>query len=137
DALATVTGGPIDLAPGVSNNSAFTASYKVTQDDVDAGKFSNTATVTGNYTDGDGDPQTATDVSGTDATNDTPTVTDIAQNPSITLVKAVTSTEPAGGYKLDDIITYGVAVRDTRSFPPRRSSDLDALATVTGGPIDL
>src|SRR5690606_18980601 len=101
DALATVAGGPIaSLAPNGTDNTTFTATYMVTQADVDAGKFSNTATVTGNYTDGDGDPQTATDVSGTDATNNTPTVTDIAQNPSITLLKTVTSTEPAGGYKL-------------------------------------
>jgi hypothetical protein len=46
DPLVTVTGGPLaSLAPGASDSDTFTASYTITQADIDAGSFSNTATV--------------------------------------------------------------------------------------------
>ncbi|MEB2782986.1 hypothetical protein U3A58_21610, partial [Algoriphagus sp. C2-6-M1] len=48
DPLVDVVGGPIaSLAPNVSNNSTFTADYTLTQEDIDAGFFTNTATATG------------------------------------------------------------------------------------------
>jgi LPXTG-site transpeptidase (sortase) family protein len=44
----TISGGPIaSLAPGASDNTTFTGSYTITQADIDAGSFTNTATVTG------------------------------------------------------------------------------------------
>jgi LPXTG-site transpeptidase (sortase) family protein len=50
----TISGGPIaSLAPGVSNNTTFTGSYTLTQPDVDAGSFTNTATATGTSPVGD------------------------------------------------------------------------------------
>jgi hypothetical protein len=57
DPTATVVGDPIaELAPGATDNTTFTASYVVTQADLDLGYFTNTATVTGNYTDANGVP---------------------------------------------------------------------------------
>ncbi|MCS5491213.1 DUF7507 domain-containing protein, partial [Algoriphagus limi] len=48
DPLVNVIGGPISsLAPGVSNNSTFTAQYVLTQQDIDFGSFTNIATVSG------------------------------------------------------------------------------------------
>jgi hypothetical protein len=48
DPQVTVSGGPIAvLNPGVTDNSTFTAIYTLTQEDIDAGTFTNTATVTG------------------------------------------------------------------------------------------
>jgi len=51
DTGATVSGGPItSLAPGASDSTTFTATYTVKQADIDAGTYTNTATVTGDGT---------------------------------------------------------------------------------------
>ena len=51
DTGATITGGPItSLAPGESDSTTFSATYTVTQTDIDAGMYTNTATVTGDGT---------------------------------------------------------------------------------------
>ena len=65
----TISGGPIaSLAPGASDNTTFTGTYTVAQADINAGSFTNTATVTGtppsgpNVTDPDSDTQALTGV---------------------------------------------------------------------------
>ena len=48
DPDATITGGPIvSLAPGAVDTTTFTGEYTLTQLDINAGTFTNTATVTG------------------------------------------------------------------------------------------
>src|SRR5690606_33233476 len=86
----------------------YTAAYTITQADVDAAKVSNTAKVTSK------DPfnNDIDDDSGTSTTNDDPTETPIAQTGKITLVKTVTGTVPAGGYKLNDVINYTFKVKN-------------------------
>ncbi|MDQ2068251.1 hypothetical protein Q9295_17980, partial [Xinfangfangia sp. CPCC 101601] len=96
------------LAPGATDT--FTATYTITQDDIDAGGVSNQATATGGYTDLDGDPQSVSDLSGTDVDNNTTTVTPLAQDPGIALVKAGVA-GGAGG--LGDTITYTFTVTNT------------------------
>jgi uncharacterized repeat protein (TIGR01451 family) len=60
DPLVTVVGGPIaTMAPGDVDSTTFTAVYALTQADIDAKIFTNTATVEG--TDPDGDPVSDTD----------------------------------------------------------------------------
>ncbi|WP_373396586.1 hypothetical protein V8V91_17740 [Algoriphagus halophilus] len=44
--LSAITPGPVTLAPG--ENQVFTATYTITQSDMDAGQVDNTATATGN-----------------------------------------------------------------------------------------
>jgi hypothetical protein len=69
DPLVTVIGGPIaSLAPGATDNTTFTALYELTQADIDAGSFTNTATVFGTagvnaYVDTDSDVQVFTQTS--------------------------------------------------------------------------
>ncbi|WP_343534536.1 Ig-like domain-containing protein, partial [Pedobacter sp.] len=86
----------------VGESWVYTASYTITQTDVNAGKVSNTAVVTSKDPAGND----VTDNSGTDTNNDSPTETPIPQSGKISLVKSVTSTTPAGGYKLGDRIDY-------------------------------
>ncbi|MFB9212416.1 beta strand repeat-containing protein, partial [Echinicola jeungdonensis] len=47
DPQVTVSGSAITLAPGATDNSTFTAVYALTQADIDAGTFTNTAEVNG------------------------------------------------------------------------------------------
>jgi len=61
DPLLTVIGGPIDLAVGEEDNTNFTGSYTIIQDDIDAGEFENQAEASGT-------PPTGSDV--TDLSDD-------------------------------------------------------------------
>jgi len=50
DPVVTVVGGPIaSLVSGASDSTTFTAVYTLTQADIDAGSFTNTATATGHF----------------------------------------------------------------------------------------
>ena len=74
DPLVTMAGGPIALlAVGASDTTTFSATYVITQADVDLGHFDNTASVTGDAAttggtpilDAGGNPVTTTDISDT------------------------------------------------------------------------
>ena len=80
-----MVGGPIvSLAPGQVDSTTFTASYILTQDDVNAGQFTNQATATGTPPSGADVTDLSDDNSNTE--ND-PTVTTICNAASIALIK--------------------------------------------------
>ena len=84
DPLVTISGVAIaTLAPGAIDTASYTASYVITQQDIDAGLFTNQATATGTAP----DTTIVTDLSGTTISNNTPTVTDICQNDAIAIKK--------------------------------------------------
>ncbi|MCH7784657.1 MAG: gliding motility-associated C-terminal domain-containing protein [Bacteroidetes bacterium] len=85
----------------------YTASYAITQDDIDAGQVTNQATVEGTAP----DLSVVTDDSGTATDNDDPTVTDLCQDPpAIAIVK--TSSYDDGGDCSDpgELIDYTFTV---------------------------
>ena len=126
DTGATVSGGPIaSLAVGASDSSTFTASYTITQTDIDAGTYTNRATVTGDGTGTD-------DVTATD--NDTQV---LATGASITLSKTGTLNDDDGipGVSAGDTISYAFTVTNIGDMPVTDITLADPGATVSGGPI--
>jgi uncharacterized repeat protein (TIGR01451 family) len=125
DPTATVVGDPIaSLAPGATDNTTFTATKVVTQADLDLGYFTNTATVTGNYTDANGDPQTATDT-------DSETV-NATQTATVTLSKDATDLTYA---LVGDVIDFTFTVENTGNVTLYNVTLDDPTATVVGDPI--
>ncbi|MCO6477172.1 MAG: DUF11 domain-containing protein [Phaeodactylibacter sp.] len=110
----SVSGGPLaSLAPGASDNSTFTASYTLTQADIDAGSFSNQATATGDDPNGSPVEDTASDDPATPAADD-PTVTPLPQYPELTVTKTdALDLGPNGLPDEGDVITYIITVMNT------------------------
>ncbi|WP_367390402.1 beta strand repeat-containing protein [Lewinella sp. LCG006] len=135
DPLVTVMGGPLaSLAVGASDNTTFTASYVITQADIDAGSVTNQATATG--TDPDGNP--TTDVSDdNDNLEDDPTVTSLPQNPAIAIIKSGTFQDESGdGFaQVGETITYAFTVTNTGNVTLTNITVTDPLVTVMGGPL--
>ncbi len=135
DALlgANLLGGPITLTPGQVDTTSFTGTYALLQADIDAGQVENTATVSG--TPPTGAP--VTDVSGTDATNDTPTVVLVGQAPAITLLKTVDDSATTDGATVGELLTYTFTVTNTGNVTLRSVTLADVLPGIvlSGGPI--
>jgi uncharacterized repeat protein (TIGR01451 family) len=129
DPLVTVSGEPITLLPGQSDSTTFTAAYTLTQSDINAGTFTNTATTTG--TPPVGDPVTDED----DDTQPLPS------NPSITLVKSgalnLDLVAPTGVANPGDVINYTFTVTNTGNVTLTNVTVTDPLVTVSGEPITL
>ena len=127
DPKVTVSGGPITLAPGASNNSTFTAVYTLLQSDINAGTFTNIATATGTQ---------PLDGTVTDTDDDTQT---LDANSSIDLVKTGTLhndvVAPNDASNAGDQITYVFSVTNTGNVTLTNVTITDPKVTVTGGPI--
>ena len=132
DPLVTMLGGPIvSLAPGAIDTTTYTASYTITQQDIDAGVFSNQATATAAPPTG----VDVTDLSGTSTTNDTPTDTPICQSASVALVKVGTYDDGDCTAAVGDVITYAFSVSNTGNVTLSNVIVEDPLVTMLGGPI--
>ena len=136
DPLVAVSGGPITLFPGVTNTTSFTAVYTITQQDIDDGFFTNTATVNGTGPNG----EAASDVSDDPADgtgNDDPTTVNFVQTPSLALEKVDDisgfSTPPVEG----DTITYSFRIENTGNVTLTNVVVDDPLVNVTGTPVTL
>ncbi|SOC04720.1 uncharacterized repeat protein (TIGR01451 family) [Rhodobacter sp. JA431] len=134
DAKVTVSGGPLaTLASGASDSSTFTATYTISQADIDAGSVSNTATVSGSPPSG----APVGDTSGTAPDNDDDTITDLAASPGIALVKSATLNDDDGtpGVSAGDTIDYAFTVTNTGNVTLTAITVSDAKVTVSGGPL--
>ncbi|HRO08156.1 MAG TPA: hypothetical protein PK047_04765, partial [Saprospiraceae bacterium] len=128
DPKVTVAGGPISsMAPGAVDNSTFTATYVITQADINAGNVENTAEVSGK----DPDNSDVTDVD----TEDTP----LGQSSSIKLWKsgAYVDTNSDGIVNVGDHIHYNFTVKNTGNVTLTNVIVTDPKITVTGGPVTL
>ncbi|WP_173003051.1 gliding motility-associated C-terminal domain-containing protein [Chitinophaga sp. SYP-B3965] len=111
-----------NLAPGVAHTETY--EYPITQADRDMGSVTNSATVSANTPTG----ITVTDVSGTSAMNDDPTVTTLSTTASLTLVKT--------GVFSGNIITYTFAVTNTGSVTLSNITYSDVKLGITGKALD-
>ena len=123
----SVSGGPIaSLAPGATDNSTFTGSYTLTQADIDAGNFVNTAEACGTAPGGEVcDPDD----------HDEP----LPQNAAIELEKSGTFVDENGdGFaQVGETISYSFAVTNTGNvtLTDVDVTDLVGGVSVSGGPI--
>ncbi|WP_229676794.1 DUF7507 domain-containing protein [Pedobacter psychrotolerans] len=145
DTKVTVTGGPITLAPGATDNSTFTAAYTITQADVDAGRVDNLATATGK--DPKGNPVTDDSESGNPADPNNPatpacptcTITPLPSSPAIRLTKtgSFADANNNGKAEVGETINYTFKVENPGNVTVSDIKITDTKVTVTGGPITL
>jgi gliding motility-associated-like protein/uncharacterized repeat protein (TIGR01451 family) len=111
----------------------FTATYAITQEDIDAGEVVNQAFVEG--LDLEGIP--VTDISGTAIGNDDPTIIDLCQEMGIALEKVgvFDDNNGDGSAQVGETITYAFTVYNTGSVTLYNITIEDPLVTVVGGPI--
>lgn len=101
-----LTGDPIPmLAPGAVNTDAYSATYVLTQEDLDRGNIDNIATVTGTPPRGD------------DVTDEAEVSVPTLSRPSIQLTKAADAGALGDPPAVDDIITYSFLIENTGNVP--------------------
>ena len=136
DPIVNVQGGPITLAPLASDATSFTATYIITQDDIDMGSRENQATVTGFTLLG----QEVNDLSDESSEfGDDPTITDLCQGAQIALVKMATPNDENGNgcIDVDETIDYSFIVTNTGNVTLTGVFIMDGLVNVQGSPITL
>ncbi|PRY86043.1 beta strand repeat-containing protein, partial [Donghicola tyrosinivorans] len=104
DAGVTLTGGPIaSLLPGASDSTSYTASYVLTQSDIDSGSVGSTALVT------------ATTPMASQVTDTSTTDTALTQAADIAIAKTVSHTDAdqSGTVTLGDTLTYTITVTNS------------------------
>ncbi|MEY8019721.1 gliding motility-associated C-terminal domain-containing protein, partial [Muriicola sp. SD30] len=140
DPLVEVIGGPLTtLEPGQSDSTTFTATYTITQADIDAGSFQNTATVTAFIPDNgpistlSDDPDDSTDIdSDGDGNPDDPTVTIIVGPPGIDAVDDDFSANPVNGVSGGVVANSNVLDNDTLDGITVDPADVTITSTPTG-----
>ncbi len=140
DPLVTVTGGPLEiLEPGESDTTTFTATYTITQADLDAGSFQNTAIVEGFIPDNgpistlSDDPDDPSDIdSDGDGNPDDPTVTVLVGAPGINAVDDDFRANPINGGTGGIVANSNVLDNDTLDGVTVNPDDVVISSTPTG-----
>ncbi len=140
DPLVMVSGGPLEiLEPGESDITTFTAVYTITQADIDAGSFQNTAIVEGFIPDNgpistlSDDPDDPTDIDRDgDGNPDDPTVTVLTGAPGINAVDDDFSANPVDGNTGGTVANSNVLNNDTLNGITVDPADVVISSTPTG-----
>lgn len=138
--VETVTGEKIELAPGASDNSTFSATYVITQADIDAGEVLNQALASGEAPGGNLD-DTNDDVtadSGTAAGNTSATVTSLPSEPVLFIEKIVDERDLADGVRAGvDKLYYTITVRNDGNVSLHDLALTDTMTDLNGGALSL
>ncbi len=122
------TSGTTDLPAGAEI--VWTLTYELTQDDIDAGGLSNSATVTGEAPNGDTVEDVSSDDDPFDGNNDDdPTELVIPAAPGLDVVKALTTP----GAREGDTIAFDITVANTGNLTLTGVSVADNLSRIGGG----
>lgn len=142
DPLVSISGNPINLDPGESNGTEFSATYIITQDDINLGSVTNQAFAIGRIDDAtfvddisdNPNDLTDNDLEG-DGEPDDPTVTAIPQFPSITLTKTgVFADENGDGFsQVGETIRYTFTVENSGNVDLFEVSITDPIVNISGG----
>ena len=144
DPKVTVSGSAIaTLAVGAVDSTTFTATYAITQADIDAGVFENIAEVTAKdpadntVTDKSDDPKDSSNVDPNgDGNPDDPTKTTLTTVGKISLEKVGTLDKGDNGIaNVGDVINYKFKVSNTGSVTLTNVIVTDPKVTVKGGPV--
>ncbi|KAA1242425.1 gliding motility-associated C-terminal domain-containing protein, partial [Aquimarina sp. RZ0] len=107
----------IDLAIGASDNSTYTGTYILTQENIDSGSYSNQAVASGldpnniTVTDASDDPDDLTNIDpNNDGNPDDPTVFIIAPDGAISMTKAANIPADGSYDSVGEIITYTIEI---------------------------
>ncbi|KKC39276.1 hypothetical protein WH87_03355 [Devosia epidermidihirudinis] len=129
--IVNPTGWTGPMLPGDINDDAITATYVLTQADIDRGYVENSAEVEGIGLGPTGAPTTVKDISGTAVGNDTVTRLPITAEPELQIVKSIVekslSTPPMPG----DTIDYQFVVTNTGNLTMRNVRINDPLLSAT------
>ncbi len=125
-----------DLELDVDETWTYTASYAITQADIDAGEVVNQATATGTAPDATVVSDLSDEISVTD---NNPTVTPLCQSSSIAVIKRGTLNDENGNGCTDvgETISYEFEVMNTGNVTLTAVTVNDPLVNVVGGPIEL
>jgi gliding motility-associated-like protein len=143
DPLVNVAGGPLEiLEPGAVDDTTFTATYIITQADIDNGSFSNSATVTAFIPDNgpvsslsdDPDDPTNRDIDG-DGNPDDPTVTLFPADTSVDAVDDMASTAEDTPVDID-ILENDMRVPDNGTLTTTDPENGTVVINDGGTPID-
>jgi uncharacterized repeat protein (TIGR01451 family) len=116
----------------VGETATYTASYVLTQDDIDAGGIQNTATAAGMQPSGG----TITDVSDDDGPGSDPTVLTIAADPLITFEKRLAAGSGPSFDAVDDVLSYEFEITNAGNVTLMAPYAVaDPLITCAGGVI--
>ncbi|WP_165930057.1 gliding motility-associated C-terminal domain-containing protein, partial [Flavobacterium caseinilyticum] len=140
DPLVTVVGGPIaSFGSGAVDTTTFSATYSITQADIDAGQVNNLATVYGTPISGPEVNNTSSDPTPCIICTPVPdcpncTSTALTQNPKIALVKTASI---SGTGAVGDVITYTFTVTNTGNVTITNIVITDPLVglTISNSPI--